>query len=133
MLNMSTFETLQQLYLICRHVMLVSFCIYKYTRLGQRLICSVRKIKRQETRTSVFKTLTIYSKKKALIISYFISYQTCYTFKSYLFTQGMMRLKLKYSQINFLNFKNWKNEASWSGWDQESRLKRAGSTQLSSI
>ena len=45
----------------------------------------------------------------------------------------MMGLKLKYAQINFLNFKNWKNEASWSGWDQESRLKRAGSTQLSSI
>jgi hypothetical protein len=45
----------------------------------------------------------------------------------------MMRLKLKYAQISFVNFKNWKNEASWSGWDQESRLKRAGSTQLSSI
>jgi hypothetical protein len=84
----------------------------------------VRKIKRQETGTTVFKTLTV---------PYLISYQTCYTFKNNWFTQGMMRLKLKYAQINFLNFKNWKNEASWSGWDQESRLKRAGSTQLSSI
>ena len=35
----------------------------------------------------------------------------------------MMRLKLKYAQINFLNFKNWKNEASWSGWDQNQDLR----------
>jgi len=48
--------------------MLVSFCIQIYkVRPNTDLQC-IRKIKGQETGTSVFKTLTIYSKKKALTI-----------------------------------------------------------------
>jgi len=52
--NMSTFETLGQLYLICRHVMLVSFCTQIY-KVRPKTDSQCKKDKRRETGTSVFK------------------------------------------------------------------------------
>jgi hypothetical protein len=56
LLNMSIFETLARLYLICRHVMLVSFVYTNTQGLAKDRFNNVGNIKRQETETSVFKS-----------------------------------------------------------------------------